>query len=63
MPPLTSELIKALPTSVRAFELATTAFAGLKQFDDWEKLVQTRIQEYLDELAYLPQSRKFQARG
>lgn len=56
MLPLTAELIKALPTSVRAFELATTALAGLKQFDDWEKLVQTRIQEYPDELAYVRSS-------
>jgi tetratricopeptide (TPR) repeat protein len=53
MLPLTAELIKALPTSERAFELATMAYAGLKQFDDWERLVQTRIKEYPDELAYV----------
>ena len=29
------------------------AYAGLKQFDDWERLVQTRIKEYPDELAYV----------
>jgi tetratricopeptide (TPR) repeat protein len=56
MLPLTAELIKDLPTSERAFELATTAYAGAKRFDDWEKLVQSRIQEHPDELAYVRSS-------
>jgi len=50
---LTHELIKAAPTSVRAFELSATAFAGLKQFDEWEKVNQARMQESPDELAYV----------
>jgi tetratricopeptide (TPR) repeat protein len=37
---------------VRAFELAATALGGLKRYDDWEKLVQARIQEHPDEFAY-----------
>lgn len=61
MLPLTAELLKAAPTSVRAFELATTAFAGLKRFDDWDRLVQTRIQEYPDELAYVRSSARLAA--
>jgi tetratricopeptide (TPR) repeat protein len=56
MVPLTEELMKSFPGSVRAFEMAVTAYAGLKQFDSWEKLVLDRIQEYPDELAYLRSS-------
>ena len=52
MLPLTQELMKSLPTSVRAFNLAATAYAGLKRFDEWDKLVQARTSEHPDELAY-----------
>jgi len=61
MLPLIGELTKALPTSVRAFELATTAYAGLKHFDDWESLVQNRIHEHPDELAYVRSSARLAA--
>jgi tetratricopeptide (TPR) repeat protein len=54
--PLATELMKSQPTSVRAFEIATTAYARLKRFDDWEKLVQARLKEYPDELAYIRSS-------
>jgi tetratricopeptide (TPR) repeat protein len=61
MLPLLGELIKNLPTSVRAFELATTAYAGLKHLDDWERLVQNRVQEHPDELAYVRSSARLAA--
>ncbi len=61
MLPLTQELMKALPTSVRAFELAVTAYTGLKRFDEWEKLVQARTQEHPDELAYVRSSARLAA--
>jgi len=61
MLPLTAELIKAVPTSLRAFELSVSAFAGLKQFDDWERLVQARMREYPDELAYVRSSARLAA--
>ena len=51
--PITDELMKAYPTSLRAFDLATLAYAGLKRFDDWEKVVQSRRAEHSDELAYV----------
>jgi tetratricopeptide (TPR) repeat protein len=51
--PITEDLIKAYPTSLRAFDLATQAYAGLKRFDDWDKLVQARRAEHPDELAYI----------
>jgi tetratricopeptide (TPR) repeat protein len=53
MLPLTQELMKSSPTSVRAFDLAVMAYTGLKRFDDWDKLVQARIQKYPDELTYV----------
>jgi len=61
MLPLTTELLKAFPTSVRAFELETTALARLARFDEWETLVQTRLQQYPDELAYVRSSAKLAA--
>lgn len=53
MLPLTQELLKNFPDSVRAFELAVSAYTGLKQFDDWERLVQARMEQHPDELAYV----------
>ena len=61
MLPLTAELIKALPILLRAFELATTAFAELNRLEDWERLVQTRIHEYPDELTYVRSSARLAA--
>jgi tetratricopeptide (TPR) repeat protein len=56
MLPVAQDLMKAVPTSVRAFELAVTAYTGLKQYDDWDKLVQVRMHQYPDELAYVRSS-------
>jgi len=50
---ITDELMKAYPTSLRAFDLATRAYAGLKRFDEWEKVVQSRRAEHPDEMAYI----------
>lgn len=59
--PLTRELMKALPNSVSAFDLATMAYARLQRFDDWDNLVQARIQEHPDELAYVRSSARLAA--
>jgi transglutaminase-like putative cysteine protease/tetratricopeptide (TPR) repeat protein len=56
MLPLTEELMKSLPSSVRAFDLATTAYAGLKRFDEWNNLVRSRMLKYSDELEYVRSS-------
>jgi tetratricopeptide (TPR) repeat protein/transglutaminase-like putative cysteine protease len=47
------ELVKAEPTSVHAFNLIVIAYRQLKRFDDWQKLVEQRIQKYPDEMAYV----------
>ena len=54
--PLAEDLVKSFPSSLRAFELVTTAYVGLSRFDEWEKLVKSRIQAYPDELAYVRSS-------
>jgi tetratricopeptide (TPR) repeat protein len=56
MLPLTQELMKAFPTSVRAFEMTVGAYIQLKQFDEWENLVQARVREQPDEVAYVRSS-------
>ena len=53
MLPVAQELIKAIPTSLRAFQLAATAYTGLRQYDDCDKLVQARMHQFPDELAYV----------
>ena len=47
------ELMKAEPSSVRAFNLVTVAYRRLQRYDDWEKLVLEKRQKYPDELAYV----------
>jgi tetratricopeptide (TPR) repeat protein len=56
MLPLAEELIKAQPTSIQAFEIATRAYAGSQRFGDWENLVQGRLHQYPDEVAYVRSS-------
>jgi tetratricopeptide (TPR) repeat protein len=56
MLPLAEELMKEFPTSVRAYDLAVTAYRPLKRFDEWEKLNQARMHQYPDELAYVRSS-------
>jgi tetratricopeptide (TPR) repeat protein/transglutaminase-like putative cysteine protease len=47
------ELMKAEPTSVHAFSLIVIAYRQLKRFDDWQKLLEERMQKYPDEIAYV----------
>lgn len=47
------ELMKTAPDSFIAFQFETRAFAHLKQFDDWDKLLQVRMQKHPDELDYI----------
>ena len=46
------ELLKAAPSSVRAFNLLAAAYRQLKRYDNWDKLVQEKMRQYPDELAY-----------
>ena len=59
--PLATELMNSFPTSLRAFNLAVAAFAELKNFDDWEKLLHSRIQAHPDELDYVRSSARLAA--
>jgi tetratricopeptide (TPR) repeat protein len=47
------DLLKGFPNSLRAFDLATMSLAGLKRFDEWDKLVEARRAAHPDELAYI----------
>ena len=47
------ELMKAYPDSYRAYQLAAAAYAGAKDFEQWEKLLQARLQKHPDEPEYV----------
>jgi tetratricopeptide (TPR) repeat protein len=47
-----SELMKTSPDSIIAFQFAARADAGLKQFDDWQGLLQVRLEKHADEPDY-----------
>jgi tetratricopeptide (TPR) repeat protein/transglutaminase-like putative cysteine protease len=51
--PVTSELVKNYPSSLRAFRLAETTYGELKRFDDWDSLINTHLQSNPDEPAYI----------
>ena len=53
MLPVALDLTKALPTSLRAFDIVSRVYTGLKRFDDWDKLVQARRAEHPDEFEYV----------
>jgi tetratricopeptide (TPR) repeat protein/transglutaminase-like putative cysteine protease len=53
MLPVTSELVKKYPSSLRAFHFAETADGELKRLDDWENLINTHLQSNPDETAYV----------
>lgn len=55
------ELLKATPSSVRAFTLAATAYRQLKRYDDWSKLVQEKMKQYPDEQAYTRSAAELEA--
>lgn len=48
-----AELVKASPDSFVAYAFAAQAYAGLKKFDDWEKLLQPRLQSHPDDREYI----------
>jgi tetratricopeptide (TPR) repeat protein/transglutaminase-like putative cysteine protease len=50
--PEAEALVKSSPDSLTAFKFAEQAYAGLKRFDEWQKLVQSRLEKQPDELAY-----------
>jgi tetratricopeptide (TPR) repeat protein len=50
--PVSEELIKSAPDSLTAFNFAVKAYAGLKRLDDWQKLVQPRLEKHADEIEY-----------
>jgi tetratricopeptide (TPR) repeat protein len=50
---VTEELIKQSPDSLIAYTFAARAYSGLKKFDEWEKLLQTRLQAHPDEPDYV----------
>jgi len=54
--PIAQDLSKAYPASLRAFDLTTRAYAQLKRFDDWDKLVAALRAAYPDEVAYIRSS-------
>ena len=47
------QLMKAAPSSIRAFSLAIIAYKGLRQYDKWEKVAQEAIAKYPDEPVYV----------
>ena len=47
------ELLKAYPDSLTAYRFVASAYAQLKQFDEWEKLLQVRLEKYPDEEDYV----------
>jgi len=47
------ELLKKFPDSITAFRFVTSAYAGLKQFDAWDKLVQVEMEKHRDEADYI----------
>src|ERR1700751_2891190 len=53
MLPLADELTRSFPTSVRAFEIAVTAYSRLHRFELWDRLVNTRMRAQPDEVAYV----------
>jgi TonB family protein len=50
--PVALDLSKAYPDSLFAFDLVTAGYMGTKHFDDWDALLQSRIHDHPDEVAY-----------
>ncbi|HJX84916.1 MAG TPA: hypothetical protein VJ723_11275, partial [Candidatus Angelobacter sp.] len=51
--PVAESLMQAVPDSLTAFEFAAQACAGLHKFDDWERMVQARLQKHPDDPDYI----------
>ena len=50
--PVAELLAKSAPESLKAFDFAVKAYTGLKRWDDWQKLVELRLQKNPDEVEY-----------
>jgi transglutaminase-like putative cysteine protease/tetratricopeptide (TPR) repeat protein len=50
--PVAEVLMKSAPDSLKAFGFAVQAYTGLKRWDDWQKLVEARLQKNADEVEY-----------
>ncbi len=51
--PAAEELIKSAPDSLTAFNFLVKAYLNLKQFDDWQKVLQVNLQKHPDEMGYV----------
>lgn len=51
--PTANELMGKYPESLTAFRFVTAAYAGLKQLDQWDKLLQAELQKHKDEPDYI----------
>jgi tetratricopeptide (TPR) repeat protein len=47
------KLMASAPDSYVAFQFATQAYAGMKRLDEWDKLVQSRLQNHSDDPEYI----------
>jgi tetratricopeptide (TPR) repeat protein len=56
--PEAEELIRSTPDSLTAFNFAANAYMELKRFDDWQKLVQARLEKQPDEVVYIRSAAK-----
>jgi transglutaminase-like putative cysteine protease/tetratricopeptide (TPR) repeat protein len=52
MLPVCEELVKAVPTSLRAYGLLTAAYERNGKLDDWQTAITAREKAYPDEIAY-----------
>jgi tetratricopeptide (TPR) repeat protein len=59
--PLGLEVMRRYPDSLRAYELVENAYIGLKRYDDWEALIQTRLKQHPDEVTYVRSSSRVAA--
>ena len=50
---IAQDLMKAAPDSLIAYNFATEAYGQLKNFDEWDKLLQTRLQKHPDDPDYI----------
>ena len=47
------ELVKAAPDSLVAFQIMTSGLAGMKKFEEWEKLVEARLEKHPGDPDYM----------
>ena len=54
-------LLNAAPSSIRAFNFAETAYQRIHRYSEWNNLVQEKMKQYPDELAYTRSQASLQA--